>query len=446
MPEPAPAPDRRPSPWRWWVCVLLLLASALNYMDRMALNQTAVRIKSALGIDDQQYGLIESAFAVAFALGTLFTGWLVDKVNVRWVYPAAVLGWSAFGFLTGFAQGYWALLGFRLGLGFFEAGNWPCGIRTTRQMMPPAERSLGNAFFQNGTAIGAVVTPLIVLACMQWADPREPERSAHLAVAGGLGAMAAGLPPDGVWQVPFRVIGAIGLVWVLLWVLTVPKRVLSQTYHEPAAAAAGSFGAVVRDRRFWLLIAVIIGVNTSWHTFRVWLPPFLQERHGYSEADMSYTMMAYYLCADAGAWAVGFATVGLVRAGRTVHSSRLLTFAGCTALLAAGVAVPFLDRGPMLTAALLVHGFAALGLFPTYFALSQDLSARHQGKVTGTLGCINGLYLAGMFWAEGAVVKGLGATPEIGNAGKHTPIFIAAGLPALLALILVALFWRPKPN
>jgi ACS family hexuronate transporter-like MFS transporter len=412
MSDPSPAaPAARPSPWRWWVCVLLLLASTLNYMDRMALNQTAVRIKLAFGIDNTWYGALESVFTIGFAVGTLFTGWLVDRVNVRWVYPAAVVGWSAFGFLTGFAPGYWILFACRFGLGVFEAGNWPCGVRTTRQVMPPAERALGNSFFQNGTAIGAIVTPAIVLACLDWVGPDEPD----------------------AWQVPFRVIGVVGLVWVALWVFTVPGHALRPVVEEDGSKVSTPFSAVFADVRFWLLIAVVIGVNTSWHTFRVWLPLFLQKQHGYSEREMSWLSTYYYLAADLGVWVVGLGSVWLAKKGMSFHRGRMLLFAMCTALGLTALSLPFLKAGPVLVAVLLVYGFGAYGLFPIYFTLSQELSAKHQGKVTGTLGCINALYLAAVQPAFGAVTDA---------TGRYDPFMAVAGLPALVALLLVAYFWR----
>ena len=96
--------------WKWWVCGPLLLATMINYMDRLTLTLMADRIMTAFGLNEQKYGRVESAFAVAFALGALLMGWLADRINVRWLYAVAVLAWSAAGFATGFAQGFVSLL------------------------------------------------------------------------------------------------------------------------------------------------------------------------------------------------------------------------------------------------------------------------------------------------------------------------------------------------
>ena len=432
---PPTASEVRPSPWRWWVCGLLLMASTLNYMDRLTLNQTAVRIKAAFAIDAIEYGYLENAFALAFGIGALAIGTIVDRVGVRRVYPLAVLGWSAFGFLTGFATGYWVLLACRFGLGLFEAGNWPCGIRTTRQVMPPAERSLGNSLFQSGTALGAIITPFLVLWSIRAVDPGEAVRTATAAAA-SVASVADGFAENAdSWRVPFIAIGTLGLLWVVLWVLTVPKRVLADdTAGGPGSAAATPFSAVFRDRRFWVLIAVIIGVNTSWHTFRAWLPLFLQEQHGYSELQMTRFMTAYYIIAEVGGWTVGLGTIALLWAGVKLHTSRVITFAACTGIVLSALGMLFVPSGSdTQMGILLVFGFGAFGLFPTYFTLSQEVSARHQGKVTGTLGMINAAYLAVLYPVEGYVKK---------SFGEFDPFLAVCGLPALFALVMILLFWR----
>lgn len=438
------------SPWRWWVCLLLMLATVINYMDRMALNQLALRIQLALGLNNTQYSYLESVFSAAFATGALLTGYVADRANVRWVYPLLVLGWSAAGILTGFATGFWMLLSCRTMLGLFEAGNWPCGIRTTRAVLRPEERSFGNSLFQSGTALGAVITPLIVLYLLRWGDPHEPVRHAVMSVTGGTYAAVADAPTD-TWRVPFRVIGSLGLVWVVLWFLTIPGRLI----HPAAGGAAvrhdgaARFADVFRDRRFWVLVALTVTINVAWHGYRTWLPLYLQRQRGFSEAEMSRFTTAYYLLADVGSWTAGLVTLVLCRRGMGVHLARTFVYAGCAGLVLGSVAVPFLSNDPLmpsaaadlpiavtpLTIGLLAVAFGALGLYPTYFALTQELSSRHQGKVSGTLGAFAHFSLALIYPVEGWVIDA---------TGSYEVVLGWVGVAPLLGLGLMLWLWPPR--
>ncbi len=80
--------------WRWWVAGLLLLATMLNYMDRQTLANLSVRITDEMGLSQEQYGTVETAFGLAFATGSLAFGILADRLPVRWLYPAVVVAWS----------------------------------------------------------------------------------------------------------------------------------------------------------------------------------------------------------------------------------------------------------------------------------------------------------------------------------------------------------------
>lgn len=404
-----------PSWWRWVVCLLLMLATVINYMDRMALNQMGVRIKAAFELNNSQYSKLESAFSFAFALGAISVGFLVDRVSVRWVYPFMVLGWSLAGIFTGFAGSFAMLVGCRFLLGLFEAGNWPCGIRTTRAILSPPERSFGNSLFQSGTAMGAVIAPGLILLILQRAE-------------------ANGEPDP--WRVPFQLIGCLGIVWIALWFLLVPRRMVNtlgtpEKPHIPQGAFR--FSEVLRDGRFWALMLMVVAINITWHGYRTWMPLYLQKR-GYSEAEMNRFCMLYYLVADVGAWTVGLATWELCRLGVGVHTSRILTIGGCALLAMSTLSVPLLDNGVELEAALLVVGFAALGLFPSYFALSQELSSRHQGKVTGTLGFVAHTSLGLIYNLEGWICD---------RTGSYEWVLGGVGLAPILAFSLLLVFWPP---
>lgn len=401
----------RSAAWKWGVCGLLFLATLINYMDRLTLNQTAKRVKDELHLTNEQYGQTEQAFGIAFAVGALLTGWVVDRWNVRWVFPVVVLAWSAAGILTGFAQSLAGLLAFRFLLGLFEAGNWPCALRTTQRVLAPHERTLGNSLLQSGAAVGAVLLPLAVQAL---------------------------LDGPGSWRVPFWVIGAAGTPWVLFWLLVVRTEDLALPPRAKAADTApatreGSLLDVYRDRRFVVLVVIVVTINLTWHFFRVWLPLFLREDHGYSEDAVNYFTSAYYGATYAGTLTAGFATLYLARRGLAVHQTRVLVFLGCSLLTTLSVAVAILPAGPALLGLLLVIGFGALGLFPAYYSLSQDLTTRHQGMLTGTLGCTTWLVTATMHPLVG---RWLDRTHD------YSLVVALAGLFPLVGFATLVLLWR----
>ena len=153
--------SRRPS-WKWWITGLLLLATTINYMDRMTLSSASVRVTRELGLNDTQYGNLELAFGWAFAAGSLVFGFLADRWRVYFLYPAVLGAWSLMGMITGWSHGYAQLLVCRALLGFFEAAHWPCALKTTFVLLTEKDRTMGNSMLQSGASIGAIITPQIM--------------------------------------------------------------------------------------------------------------------------------------------------------------------------------------------------------------------------------------------------------------------------------------------
>jgi ACS family hexuronate transporter-like MFS transporter len=418
MPDALPAialPLRRPA-WKWVVCGMLLLATMLNYMDRLTLNQVAKDIKDEFRLDNEQYGQIEMAFSMAFGLGALVLGCVADRWSVRWVYPAAVLAWSLAGFATGFVDGFAALLACRFLLGFTEAGHWPCALRTTQHVLPPEKRTLGNSILQSGASVGAVITPFIVVGVVYWTD---------------------------TWRYPFLVVGGLGVFWVVLWLTVIRRGDLDTRAPSagpgPARAAwlaRRPAGLALTVRRFGVLVIVVVCINITWHFFRVWLPLFLQEAHGYSRAQMSFFVAAYYAATDAGCLAAGFATRWLARRGLAAHASQVVVFAACALLTTLSCVVAGLPPGPLLLAVMLVIGFGALGLFPNYYSFSQELTVRHQGKVTGLLGFLNWQAVALFQWLAGI---------SIDQTHSYSMGLTLAGITPLVGLAALVLLWGKDP-
>jgi sugar phosphate permease len=185
-------------------------------------------------------------------------------------------------------------------------------------------------------------------------------------------------------------------------------------------------------RRFWVLVVLVVSINVAWHYFRAWLPLFLEKGHHYDEATTNWFTLAYYVATDAGSLTAGATALYLARHGMTVHGSRVRVFAVCAALTALSVAAALLGRGPLLLGLLLVIGFAALGLFPVYYSFSQELTTRHQGKVTGSLGCICWLSMYALHTAVGESIKA---------TGSYSMGVALAGLAPLVGLTALVLLW-----
>jgi hypothetical protein len=185
-------------------------------------------------------------------------------------------------------------------------------------------------------------------------------------------------------------------------------------------------------RRFCVLVVLVVTINFTWHFFRAWLPLFLQEEHGFSESGMYGFNSAYYVAADLGSLTAGFASLGLARRGLSVHASRVRVFVACSLGTALSVAAAVVRQDWLLMALLLLIAFAALGLFPIYYSFSQELTTRHQGKVTGALGCIT--------WMATYVFQA--AVGEAVEAMRSYSLGVAvAGLAPLVGVAALVLFW-----
>jgi ACS family hexuronate transporter-like MFS transporter len=404
----------------------MLLATMLNYMDRQTLAQQATVIRDALKLSNEDYGKLETGFGLAFAVGGIATGFIADRLPLRWLYPAVLLGWSAVGFITGWVTNYTELLVCRVMLGFFEAGQWPCALAASQRLLPRQNRPLGNSILQSGASLGAIATPLVVLAL----NSGEP----------------------GSWRLPFRVIGAAGLVWVLAWLAAIRPRDLEITadssrdrstvsqHGETMESAEGgrNEGEAERStflRRFLALVVVVIMINFCWQYFRAWMPMMLEKQHGYTNEQTQLFSSAYYLVAGVGCIAVGFLVKWLASRGWSVHRARMATFLVCALLTGLGMVAAFSPPSWLLPVLLLTIGFGSLGQFPTYYAFTQELSVRQMGNVTGVLSFVT--------WTSFALVQGpIGRW--IDRTGSYSAVTFIAGLTPFLGLLALLLLWNDR--
>jgi ACS family hexuronate transporter-like MFS transporter len=205
---------------RWAIGGLLFFSTAINYLDRQVLSILATTIQAELKIDDVGYAKITSYFLLSYTIMYAVSGRLVDFLGTRVSMILAVTGWSIAGMLHGLANSVVQLSACRFLLGSFEAANYPGGAKAIAEWFPLKERALGMGILGAGGTIGAVVAfPLVTYLALNHS-----------------------------WRMAFVVVGALGFLWVLVWLAVCKPAAPSNSGAESSSTG----GDAVAEKPFGL--------------------------------------------------------------------------------------------------------------------------------------------------------------------------------------------------
>lgn len=242
---------------KWWLCALLFLATTINYLDRQILSLLKPILDQELHWSNADYGLVNSAFQGAYAVGLIFFGWFIDRFGARIGYLVSIVLWSLAALFHMFAGSVGGFIVARLALGFGEGGNFPAAIRCIADGFPKEERSFATSIVNAGANVGAIVAPALV-------------------------PMLAALYG---WQTAFIVAGALGFVWTVAW-LRVPKvqalesSPLQQEPDDNPSFPHLSSMDLLKLPETWAFIVAKFITDPVWWFFLIWLPDYFKQSHG----------------------------------------------------------------------------------------------------------------------------------------------------------------------
>jgi ACS family hexuronate transporter-like MFS transporter len=260
--------------YRWTICALVFFATTINYIDRnvLGLLKPLLSEEGVFGLDkaaqERNYANVVICFQLAYAVGMLLAGRLIDWLGTKSGYAYSLIGWSMAAIGHAFGHHTWSFGFWRAALGFTEAGNFPAANKTIAEWFPRKERAFATGLYNSGANVGAVVAPLTV---------------PYIASAWG-------------WEWAFILTGAVGLLWLVFWYRSyetpaaklasgaLTKAEYDYIHGDPEEAEAGAVAPVrwlslLRFRQTWAFAVGKFMTDPVWWFYLFWLPAFLNEEN-----------------------------------------------------------------------------------------------------------------------------------------------------------------------
>lgn len=420
-------PSRALGRYRWLICMLLLLITVNNYMDRQLFSVAAPSIIAEFGLTNSDVATIATAFLIAYTVGQLLAGLFVDFVGARRSMTAAVIMWCLMTMLMPFGRSVLHFSFFRFLLGLSESVNFPAGVKVCAEWFPAKERATAVGIFQSGSAVGAMVTPII----------------------------AAFIITHFGWQAAFVLIALPGLAWVPFWLKYYTPLVRNQrvSEHERTYICEGrqadvedtsathhtagfSFFATQR-----LVVAVALArfleEPAGWFYF-TWLPIYLKNYRDVSLMYIGVLLVLPFLTFDIGKVGGGWASSRLMKNGWPLDSARRVVMLVSALCMVASIPamLPNSTLGFVLLISIATFGHGCWAT--TTQTIPGDIVApRFVGTVYGITAFAGGI---------GAILFMLATGRLVDSYGSFMAPFVIVGILPLLgyfAFSLVAGTIRP---
>lgn len=402
---------------RWVIIALIAFATVINYIDRNALAVMWPEISGEIGATKEDYALLVTIFMLFYAAGQFAFGRLFDIIGVRLGFALSIMGWSISIALHAVSHSVLTFGVFRAMLGISEAGAWPGAVKANAEWFPAKERALAQGIFNAGASIGAIVSAPLIALLFVW-----------------LG-----------WKGTFLLIGALGFIWLLPWLIVYRAGPDRHPWVDAAERAlildapvgdgpappiyAPTLKQLMSHRQSWGIVLARFFIDPIWWLFVSWLPIYLAETFGFDIKQIGIFAWVPFVGAMLGSLSGGWLSGRLIAAGWSVHRARKWTITLGGAIMAPALLAAVFAAEPIaavLTIAAVLFGFQiAIGNIQT---LPGDI---FHGKSVGSLAGIGGM---------AAVVGTLITTwlVPVMTRTSYAPIFILVA--ALVPLSLVAIW------
>ena len=399
---------------RWTVCAMLFAATSINYMDRQVIAILKPTLEHSIGLTEIQYGYIVDAFQIAYAVGLVAGGRLMDKLGTRIGYLLVMAFWSlaAMGHaLASTAMGF-GIARFLLGLG--ESGNFPAAIKTVAEWFPKKERSFATGLFNSGANVGSILAPLIV----PWVTIRYG------------------------WHMAFIATGAIGVLWMIWWFRSyrrpsehprIKDRELGHIYQDAAEEVGPPipWRRLLRYRQTWAFAIAKFLTDPIWYFYLFWLPSYFSSKFHLDLSHLGLPLIIVYNISAIGSIGGGWLPSPFQRLGLSTTHARLAAMLLCALLVLPIYTVSGASSVWTAIALISVAAGAHQGWSANLFTTASDMFPRTAvGSVVG---------IGGMAGAAGSAIFAFFAGHSLQLTHSYASLFAISATAYLAALVLLHL-------
>jgi MFS transporter, ACS family, hexuronate transporter len=402
---------------RWWIIGVVMLGTVLNYLTRSSLSAAAPTLKDQLHITVEQYSYVVAAFQACYTVMQPVAGFILDSVGVKIGLAIFCVAWSLTNMLHAFANSWQSLAFFRGLMGMAEAAVIPAGMKSVTEWFPAKERSIATGWFNIGSSIGGMLAPPLVIACIQFYN----------------------------WETAFVVTGALGFVWVALWLfffrlpsehpnITDEERQYIQDGQEVAHKndkSKPSVKQIIKRKEFWGIAIPKFLAEPAWQTFNFWIPLYLSSVRHMDLKSIALFAWIPFLAADLGCVVGGYLSPLMMKWFNVslITSRKLVVITGAICMLAP--AAIGLVASPYTAIALFCVGcFAHQTISGSLITLSSDVFSKN------SIGTANGL--TGMAGYLGATIFSLIVGVVASKIG-YDPLFVCLSLFDVIGAVVVCL-------
>jgi MFS transporter, ACS family, hexuronate transporter len=386
----------------WIIIILLLLATSLSFLDRQVLSVSILRIKEDLKITDINYGFINAAFLISYAIMFTLGGILIDRYGSRLGLAFSVGFWSFATLLHSVAYSVFQFGTFRFLLGVGEGGCFPGAIKAVIEWVPKNKHALANGIAIGGSAIGAVVAPPLCVYLL-----------------GSIG-----------WRGVFLVTGGFGFIWLLAWLLFTKKekqssmsstdetRIRSENEKERV-----KIKALIKNKEVMVFVAIRFVLDPILYFYMFWIPKYLNASHSLSLEVIGKILWLPFLALGLGNVLGGWLSDFVYKRTSSLNLARKLVMGTAAALTIPVISVGFIHSYVVIIV-LMALTFFAHGLWITNYITSigdifmKQVTSTVVG-LSGSAGAVSALMLNPLI---GYIVTNYSYNPLWWYAGVMYPV------------------------